>query len=293
MEDNASTHAFNVLKSFPLEILRMIFSNFDITADWEALLACWSIAELKPVLRSVLDSWRIRIVAYQYSRNQCIELGVQFASSHHCFILNLVSNRVNVSPPLICRVLNSWLFENLLVNNLTALNVKSIVLMRDLLVYEDFIVEKTFPETAGEILILLDCSRTPTYVGIRVEAIESENITVTVPSNFVDIFRRLNILRFQDERCRAYTIRPFSEAVVTVDSVMNLWLSRHKDFLRKSQDQHEFGKTYSANYPKRNISISRYDGNPPKRRKTTKMCKMLKSNFNVICLTFSVKIISY
>lgn len=236
--------------TFPLELWIMIISKLDVATDWEALLACWSIVELKPVLRRVYQYWRFAIVAYQYSRNQCIELGIQCASSHHSYIVNLVSNRVNVNSPLTCRVLSSCLLENLLINNLTTLNVKSVVLLREFLLDEGYIRVKTGPETVGETLFLLDCSRSPAYVGIRVVAVNSGMVTINVPSHLVDVFRQLNIHRLQDERCRGYTVRPFSEAVITLEKVMNLWLSRHEDYLRKNH-RPEFGQNYSANYSKR------------------------------------------
>ena len=284
MKENASTTNIFCENTFPSEVWIMIIEKFDIGDDWEAVLACWSVRKLRPIIRLAFESWDLAIVAYQYSGNKCVELGIQFASSYRSVIINLVSNRVNIYTPIVCRVLSNCILENLLLNNLTTLSNKSIALVSKILRKEGYICTKDNPDDVGERIFLVDCSRTPAYVGIRVVSVSSGVVTIEIPPKFVPVFHRLNYQRLYDERCKVYSIRPFKNAVVTLDTTMDFWLTRHEDFLRKSQEQQRFGENtpYNSNYSKRLFPFESDPNNiTGKRRKTSRINKRMVKMFIV------------
>ena len=241
--------------TFPLEIWIYLIKQYDLRRDWEAILACWGVDELRVIIRHIFKTWRISIIAYQYESNNYIELGIQFKSRNHCYVVNLASNRINNSFPLVCRELSKELLGKMIINEIKSLSINSLISLKELFLVEGYITVQNFPEKPGDIIILLYDCRMPAFVGIHVESVDNGILTVAVLKQNAEEFRRLNNLRFHDNNCNAYHIHSFS-SLVSIDNVMNVWLSRHKNFLKKSQEQRRFGDSAnnSTNYAKRSVT---------------------------------------
>jgi len=241
-------------QTLPAEISIHIFRQLDLAHDWQALIACWNVQELRGYIRSAFVS--PTIVAYKYPGNKFVELGIVLRSKspNGMYLLDLVSNTIKTSCPRPCHVLNSSLLGKLSLNNVNCLSTKSLATLWEFLIDERYIsmLHRESPEIPGETVLLFNNSRTPECVGIQIVSVNNGEVAIEVPSRRFAAFRRLNILRLYNEHCRAYHIWPFTEITLSLDAVLNAWTSRNQEFVERSQRQHGFRQT------KRTMPDSKY-----------------------------------